>query len=345
MRSDTKKILVIRFSSLGDVILTTPLLTTLRNEFPEAEINYLTKKQYAEVIRLNPNLNGIIEADDDIDFEGLKQLKKQIRKSSYDLIIDVHNSLRTFYSKLFLKARKLTFRKYSFRKFLLVRFRINLMKELPPIAQRYIDILNPLLSKPLNINNLIPDIYTDITCKQEAESLIKGLNIPPGRKLICICPASMHFTKTYPVENHIELIKKFDQDKFAFILAGKGNDKRIIEEIKSSSNENVYNLCDKLNIMELSEMMKKCDLVIGGDTGPMHIAEALKKPLIILAGSSVKEFGFYPQNENAFVLENNNLRCRPCSHYGKPKCPKGHFKCMKEIRPEDVYELAVKLIT
>ena len=276
---------------------------------------------------------------------GLKRLKQTIKQGSYDLVIDAHNSLRTFYLKLFLKARRVTFKKYSLRKFLLVRFKINLMKDLPPIAKRYIDILNPLLNNPVEFSNLLPEIHTDNTSKLKVEKILQGLKIPTGSKLICICPASIHFTKTYPAEQYAELIQKFDSENFAFLLTGKGNDRKIIEEIISVTGKNVYDLCDKLNIHELTEIMKLSDLVICGDTGPMHIAEGLNKPLIMLAGSSVKEFGFYPQNINAVVLENNNLTCRPCSHIGRNNCPKVHFKCMREIKPKDLYELAVKLIT
>jgi heptosyltransferase-2 len=154
----------------------------------------------------------------------------------------------------------------------------------------------------------------------------------------------MHFTKTYPARQYAELIQKFDGENFSFLLTGRGNDKRIIEEILSVTGKNVYDLCDKLNIHELKEIMKLSDLVICGDTGPMHIAEGLNKPLMMLAGSSVKEFGFYPQNKKTVVLENNNLTCRPCSHIGRNNCPKVHFKCMIGITPDEVFNTAKKLL-
>ena len=161
--------------------------------------------------------------------------------------------------------------------------------------------------------------------------------------LICIVPSSKHFTKTYPAEFYIELINKFDTGKYNFVLIGKGEDKIIIDKIISQTGNNVYNLCDKLSLLELTELIKKCDLVITGDTGPMHIAEAAGVPIIMLAGSSVKEFGFYPspllgKGVGGEVLEINTLSCRPCSHIGRESCPKGHFRCMKDIKPEMVYE-------
>ena len=352
-----KKILVIRFSSLGDVILSAPLLKILRETFTNARIDYLTKKGFSDVLKNNPDINNLIETDDNINFTGLRELKKQIKQDSYDLIIDAHNNLRTFYLKLFLNSRKLKFKKYSFRKFLLVKFKIDLMKDCPPISERYCNILNPLLrgvsarlrnglegGLPAAGKGVLPEILADEISKQNTEKILTELNIPKDKKLICIVPSSKHFTKTYPVGYYAELINKFDKNEYAFILIGKGDDKKNIDIIKSNASENVYDLCDKLSILELAELMKKCTLVIGGDTGPMHIAEALNIPLIMIAGSSVKEFGFYPQNKKSYVFENNNLTCRPCSHIGRDSCPLGHFKCMKDVNPDVILSEAMNLL-
>ena len=331
-----KRILVIRLSSLGDVILTTPFLKVLRKTYPDAQIDCCTKSEYKEILTHNPNINNIIEVDNNFDFVRLKSLRKKLQSNSYDLVFDLHNNLRTFYLKLFLRfnAKVLVFRKYSFKKFLLVKFKINLMKDLPPIAERYILTINDL--KDLSQNDLQPEIYTNPEAEKKAGEFIYELNIPGGKKLVCIIPGAKHFTKTYPPEYFIELIKKLG-DGYSFLLIGKGNDKNIIDKIKSGAGKNVYDLCGKLSLLELTALMKKCALVISGDTGTMHIAEAIGVPLIMIAGSSVKEFGFYPQSGNATVIENAGLSCRPCSHIGRETCPKGHFKCMKEILPDAVY--------
>lgn len=333
MDSDNiKKILVIRLSSLGDIILTEPLLRSLKAAFPRSSIHFVTKKMYADVLRFNPSVDSLIEAEDDIDYHGLNELKKQITSGNYDLIIDAHNNLRTFYLKLFQKAKKLTFKKYSFRKFLLVKFKINLMKQLPPIAKRYCRIIHALADK---IDDFKPSIFTDPAAS--GSSVIEHLKTSTaGKIMIGIVPSSNHFTKTYPAEKYIELINLFDKNKYSFCLFGKGKDKQNIDLITADTGENVVDLCDKLNIHELAEAMKLCSLIVSGDTGPMHIAEALNIPLIMLAGSSVKEFGFYPQNQNAIVMERDGLSCRPCSHIGRSYCPKGHFKCMNDLTPAAV---------
>lgn len=337
-----KKILVIRFSSLGDIILTTPLIKLLKASFPGSEIHYLTKKMYSGVLKYNPHIKTIIDADDNADFAELKNLKSGIKNNNYDLIVDAHNNLKTFYLKLFLKAKKLTFKKYSFRKFLLVNFKINLMKNLTPITVRYCDIISSLTAKRLN--NHRPEIFTNSLSDQNAN---KGLmySIHEDKKItIGIVPSSNHFTKTYPAEKYIELINSFDSNKYKFLLFGKGNDRKNIELIVSQTGGNVTNLCDILNINELAETMEKCSLIISGDTGPMHIAESLNIPLVMLAGSSVKEFGFYPQSQNALVMERDGLSCRPCSHIGRSYCPKDHFKCMNDLTPAAVSAKMLELL-
>lgn len=331
-----KKILIIRFSSLGDIILTTPLLKTLKENFPDSQIDYCTREEYREVLSLNPNINKIIAVGEDFDFKRLKLLKDTLKQHKYDLVIDAHNNLRTFYLRQFLRfgSKVLKFKKYSFRKFMLVKFKIDLMKDLPPISERYINIVSRIINN--RPTKHLPEIYTDQNAKQKIDNLLKELGI--SNKIIAIAPASKHFTKTYPAGLYSELINNLGKD-YSIILVGKGNDIMAVQRIMENAGSNVFNLCSKLSVTELAELFKRCVLFISGDTGPMHIAEVANIPIIMLAGSSVKEFGFYPQSEKAMVLENNNLNCRPCSHIGRSSCPKKHFKCMVDLKPADILKV------
>jgi heptosyltransferase-2 len=235
---------------------------------------------------------------------------------------------------LSLKSKVISVKKHSIRKFLLVKFKINLMKKVPPIIKRYLSVLK---KEGLKDTYELPEIFTDEKSVASAEQILKDIELPRDSALICIIPSAKHFTKTYPPEYFAELINKFDRSRFSFLLAGKDNDKKNIDMIKKSTGSNVYDLCDKLSLLQLTEVIRKCKLVIACDTGPMHIAEALNIPLITIAGSSVKEFGFFPVSENSQVIENEGLKCRPCSHIGRDECPLGHFKCMREIKPELIY--------
>jgi heptosyltransferase-2 len=331
---------------MGDVILTTPALKILRSNFPEAEIHYCTKFSYTDLIRKNPYINKLIGVVDDLSFGRLKEFRKTLAGEKYDLIIDLHKNPKTFYLRLYLRnsSKWIKFRKYSIRKFLLVNFKLNTMKHLPAIAMRYTETLEKIGIKidKADMSQFQPEIFTDKESKERVQSIFEVKNIPADKKLICIIPFSRHFTKTYPADYFAELINKFDSVQYSFVLIGE--DKKLIDTIISKTGENVISLCDTLDLTNIAELMKKCSLVISGDTGPMHIAESINVPLVMIAGSSVREFGFFPVSEKSIVIENNGLSCRPCSHIGRDKCPRGHFKCMKELTPEMVHEKCEEMI-
>lgn len=337
INEQVRRILIIRFSSMGDIILTTPLIDLITRTFPLARIDYCTKERFAYLIRSNPKIHKVIKAKNELDYAALKDLRQLIKMSNYNMIIDLQNNLRSLYLRSIQDAKTEVFNKHSFKKFLLVKFKMNLLKNEKPIVERYKQTIRKYATKEDIEEKLLPELYTDPVSERSIENMLRELALEGGTKLICIPAVSAHFTKTYPAECYAEIINNFPDSNAAFFLTGRGKDSENIQLIKSLTKERkVYDLCDRLEIEDLVSLIKRSSLVICGDTGPMHIAEAFNIPVVMMAGSSVKEFGFYPQNEKAVVLENNSLTCRPCSHYGKPTCPKGHFKCMYEISPEMV---------
>jgi heptosyltransferase-2 len=323
------KILAVRFSSLGDIVLTVPLLRKLREKNPGAVIDYLTKQRYSQFLKELNYIDNVIEARDDINFRELKRLKSVISENKYDVIYDLHNNLKTLYLKIFQKSLIRTFRKYSLRKYIYVNLKINLLKNILPVYKRYLQTGN---------------FYNGFTTEKftvNGHNILSEYNIPDEKTIICIAPVSRHFTKTYPAEYYSRFIEMFDADKYAFVIVGTADQKNSAEALNST---NVINLCGKTDLRELMGIIQKSSLMISGDTGPMHIAEMLGIPLIMLAGSSVREFGFYPQSADAVVIEVSNLPCRPCSHIGRNFCPKNHFRCMKDISPEMIYEKTVKML-
>jgi heptosyltransferase-2 len=312
----------------------------LREKFPDAQIDYLTKELYSEVLINNPTLSNLIIQYSNQTTAQYFELRTKLINNKYDLVIDLHNNFRTFQVRENLRLRGskvLIFKKYSVKKKLLVWFKINKMKDLQPIKDRYIQTLSKLFPVNEYLNKYLPEIYTDEVSKQNVNKILTELGINKEKDLIGIIPVSKHFTKNYPLELYAELINKYDKEKYNFILAGKGNGSENFDIIKANTGSNVFDFYDKLTVLELAELMKHCSQIITGDTGPMHIAEALNIPIKMPAGSSVKEFGFYPQNKNAIVFEVNHLKCRPCSHIGRSECPLGHFKCMREITPEQLH--------
>lgn len=312
-----KRILIIRLSSLGDILLTTPLIRTLKKNCPQLEIDFLLKDEYYDLMKHNPHLNKILIYS---QFE--KMLSNIDFTNEYDLIIDLQNNFRSRKITSRLSARTFRFKKYSLRKFLLVSTKINLMKNLPSIPERYAETIG------LKLDNDGLEIISD---KKPSEK-ISGLNM-----LIGLCPGAKHFTKRYPIEYQIELSKLLIKNNFNVVLFGGKIDENICKEISSSVPE-VINLQNDNEILQTVSDMQMCDVIVCNDSGLMHVASSLNKKLIAIFGSTVKEFGFMPYKcKESIVIENNNINCRPCSHIGKSHCPQKHFKCMRDLKPEIIF--------
>ncbi len=315
-----QKILIVRLSSLGDILLTTPLIRSLKNSKPEIEIDFLLREEYREVLINNPYISKLLTLKR--KYPTLKT-KAMISENGYDLVIDLQNNFRSENLTTGLNCPKVKFKKLSWQKFLLVKIKINKLSESPPIPVRYASAIEHL---KLDDHGL--DLITNL---EPSESLLNLIN------LIGFCPGSKHFTKMWPKEYYIELGKKLIENNYNVVLFGGKDDKVVCEEISSSLSKSI-NLCNDNIILQTAADMKLCKTIICNDSGLMHTACAVKVPVIAIFGSTVKEFGFTPYGSKNLILENNSLSCRPCSHIGKSSCPKHHFKCMKEITPQFVYD-------
>ena len=312
------KILIIRLSSLGDILLTTPVIRALSKKYPDSQIDYVVRKQYSSSLRYNPLISSLYLYEK----EKVKNIKDQIRKMKYDLVIDLQNNLRSRVLASGLKTKVKRFKKPTFKKLLLVWTKINLLKDIKPIPVRYAEAA----ALTLDDNGLDLFIPENISPKLDA-----------GKKYIGICPGAKHFTKRWPEEYFVELGNKLNGQEFTTVIFG-GKDDRELCRVISSKIENSINLCNNDNLLQTACDMKQCQRIICNDSGLMHTAIAVRAPITAIYGSSVREFGFIPYLSDNTILENNSLSCRPCSHIGKSSCPQLHFKCMKEIKPNTVFE-------
>lgn len=314
---EIKKILIIRLSSFGDIVLTYPFITYLRNKFPDAKIDYLTKNKFASLVNMHDEIDYVISYGG----EKISELRDIIDRNKYDLIFDIHKNLRSIFSTIFLNTKKFRYKKDTMKKLLLVVFKINLIKNVIPVYKKYLLVLN----RGFKLESL-EYLVTDLNFKKE-----RIIDEP----YILIAPSSKHFTKTFPKEKFGQIIKEFENKKFVIIGDNTKEDIEICNYLGNIS-ANVINFCAKTNFNNLANLVNDSQLVICNDSGVLHLAEALNKKVITFFGSTVKEFGFYPNLNSTLVFENNNLRCRPCTHIGKSKCPKKHFKCMNDINIKEV---------
>jgi ADP-heptose:LPS heptosyltransferase len=319
-----KKLAIIRLSSLGDILLTTPLIRSIKKKFPEINMDFIVKKQYKDLLLYNPYLQNILT----YNTNNKAELFNEFKKNNYDFILDLQNNFRSAEIKRILKTPATSFNKNTFNKFLLVHFKINKLKKLPSMPERYAKSLDGFSLDNEGLDLFLPD---------GINSLLKN-----GSNYIGFAPGSRHYTKMWPENYYIELGNILSANNFQVALFGGKNDKQICRSIAGKI-ENSLNLSNDDDLFQTAADMKKCTAIVCNDSGFMHVASALKIPVLAFFGSTVKEFGFAPYKNKNIILENNSLNCRPCSHIGRGSCPKKHFKCMTELSPETAFN-KLKLI-
>lgn len=309
-----KKILIIRFSSIGDIVLTTPVIRCLKEQLVDAEVHYLTKKGFKGILEHNPYLSKIHTIEKDV-----KEVIAELKKENFDFVIDLHNNIRSAQVKMALGKPSPTFNKLNFKKWLLVNFKINKM---PPehLVERYMKTV-----EQLGVKNDLKGL--DYFIPEKDEVSIKTLPETHQNGYIGFVIGAKHATKQLPTEKIINICKKLNQP---IILLGGKEDAERAKEIQSEVGSTIYNACGKYNLNQSASLVKQSIKIITHDTGLMHVAAAFKKEIISVWGNTVPAFGFTPYlpNDKSKIVEVKDLPCRPCSKIGYEKCPEGHFKCM-----------------
>jgi ADP-heptose:LPS heptosyltransferase len=325
-----KKFLFIRFSSIGDIVLTTPLLRCLKNQVPDVEIHYLTKKQYVPLLEANTNIDRIFSINHHIT-EVLGVLKNE----NYDHIIDLHRNLRSLGVILHLRKPSSSFSKVNFEKWLIVNLKINRLPGVH-IVDRYFNGLVKFGVK--NDSNGL-----DYFIPERDEVHLNSLPDIHRDGYIGWVIGGKHQTKIFPEELITDICLKTDKP---FVLLGGPEDAVKGDRIQKLVGERIFNACGKFNINQSASLVKQAVKIITNDTGLMHIAAAFKKEIISLWGNTIPEFGMNPympgEELKSHILEVSGLKCRPCSKLGYNRCPEGHFDCMKKQDFKRLTELIEK---
>lgn len=334
-----QKALIIRLSSVGDILLSTPLLRILRQRYPECRIDYLVKREFGEIIRHNPHLSSVIELEPG-SFEVLRSMRRSLRSTRYDLLIDIHGGLRSRY--LAAGHRNVVrISKRTVTRFVLISTGIDLYsKPARSVAQRYLDTVSSFGvdddGRGLEVH--IPDEL----CRQTA-ARVRGA-------LIGIAPGASYGTKMWHGAGFAEAGVSLAQETGAgILLLGSGSDAARCGEIEADIHARdagieVMNMAGQTTLLEAAALMDHCRVVITNDSGLMHLAAARKRNVVALFGPTVQQFGFAPFGTEHVVVENRGLSCRPCSRHGTDRCPKGHFRCMNEISSARVIDAAHRLM-
>ena len=339
---EPSNILIIRLSSLGDVLLTSPLIRVLRQKFPRARIDFLVRREYAELVKYNPHLTRVWEFDASGGLKELLSWRQRLREQRYQVMLDVHRNLRSLVWTGFLPGTRVyRVKKNQFLRFLLVKFKINLYRRVygrvTPVWEKYLRTGAALGLKP---DGARLELFLPPEAEETAAHFYRKL--PAGRWEVVMSPGARHFTKRWPMEYFAEVIQTLhERHGLHTILVGGTDDREVGEAILSQLPPGTaISTMGQLSILETAALMKRAGLVISNDSGLMHVAAALERPLIALFGSTVEELGFFPVGKQATVLEVRGLKCRPCSHIGRATCPRKHFRCMRDLLPSRVLEVA-----
>ena len=310
-----KKILIIRFSSIGDIVLTTPVIRCLKKQL-NAEVHYLTKSSFKGILNNNPYVDKVHTIEKEISSELIAELKNE----NFDFIADLHHNLRTLRLKKALNISSKSFPKYNIQKWLLVNLKIDRMPKIH-IVDRYMETVSSLgvVNDAKGLDYFIPETSkVDLSRLPEIQS----------NGYVGIVIGGQHATKMMPILKLIELCDSLSEP---IVLLGGPEDKLRGEEIVNAVGVKVFNGCGQFKLDESASLVQQANWIITHDTGLMHIAAAFKKRIVSVWGNTVPELGMYPYlpDPSSKIVQIKGLSCRPCSKIGYSKCPKSHFKCME----------------
>ena len=317
------KILIIRLSSIGDIVLTTPVLEAIKDKYPEATLDFLVMDKFKDGICGNRCIDNLIlfEKEKYKGLWGIIKFSRKLKKNGYDIIIDLHSKVRSILISRILGNKVLRYKKRSWWKTLCVRLRFIRYHVDDTIVRNY---FRPL--KKLGIFYTHEKLKFDFKM-QDIES------VKHFKNFIAMAPGAGNSTKKWPKEYFAELAKRLTEN---ILLIGGNSEYNHFEYIRKEIGERCQNLAGKLSLKESGALISRSNYVITNDSAPFHIARGVGKKVFVIFGPT--DPGMFEYDENSIILH-KDIKCSPCSLHGDKKCPKGHFNCMKTLTPEEVYRV------
>jgi ADP-heptose:LPS heptosyltransferase len=326
-----KKILVIRFSSIGDIVLTTPVIRCIKEQVEDVELHFITKDDYRQILSENPYIDKLHFLQ-----SSLWKTAQILKRERYDYVIDLHHNQRTWLLKRMLGVKSFSFPKLNFEKWLMVNFKINQLPSLH-IVDRYFEAV-----KHIGVENDGKGLDFFVAEGLNEKQTIEG-------PYIAWAIGAKQLTKQLPVHKIIEALNsEYFPTMKVVLLGGKEDTSKADQIIAGTLHNNVVSLVGKCNLQASALVVQSSQLVITNDTGLMHIAAAMQRPIVSIWGNTIPEFGMFPYYGNSQTLNRiiqvPELACRPCSKIGYTTCPKGHFQCMQNIAiPELIQQVKILL--
>lgn len=330
------KILIIRFSSLGDIVLTQPVVKRILDVYPEARLFYLTKDQYFDVLRCF-GLNMQI-----INFPQYLKISSEESNDKFDVVFDLHVKLNSFLARsLTVKAHVFNYNKQRKLRNAIIKHKTD--KSIDSTLYSYQTALEKAAKRFNNFNHMnvleYPQLFAD-----KNDHIVENLNNLKslGKKMIALFPGATHYNKQYPLDSFVKLIREVN-NKYHFLLLGSFSERNLTHFLNSEVKDRTTDFGGRFSLSEILSIISMVDIVISNDSGPMHMAAALNKKQIAIFGATHPKLGFRPLNDKSIVLV-ANMKCQPCSLHGGKKCPLDHFECMKKIDYHQIID-SIKLLS
>ena len=329
-------VLLVRFSSIGDILLTTPLVRALARRHPEAKLVYVTKRAMAPLVADNPHLAGVITLEPD---EPVRHLARRLRTLAPTHGLDLHGSLRSAGLRLLVRCRWSGYRKRKAARALLISTKLDAYRRHTPVAERYFEAARRLDTRP---DGGPPEFSLGAGARQRATQWLAERELA-GARLAALAPGAAHATKRWPIAYWSALAERLRADGYRPLVVGGPDDRGLAQQLEAEGTGAAVSAAGEFSLQETGALLERARVVVSGDTGVMHMATGVGTPVVALFGPTVEQFGFFPYRSRSIVLE-RALECRPCSATGTAACPLGHHRCLADITPIEVAAAVQRLV-
>jgi len=347
------RILLIRFSSIGDIVLTTPLLHAIKERSPHARIEYLTLSEYSELLRYNPNIDTLHLINRAAPLKELIDTARHL-PGKYTHLLDLHRSTRSLIFRWFAPSQRIrTLHKHYLKRALLVFLGVNWYREPYSVVNRYFTTARALSLTPESgaelwisqekLDRFRERIYRTWNIETEATGnrlervrIERGLLHHGHARVLSLMPFATWKTKEWGIEKFIHLARRCAGEGATVLIHGGEADEKRAAAMAEAIGAQAIPLAGRTSLLETALLLSLSDCLVTNDTGIMHMGGATGIPVIALFGSTTRELGFFPFQAAGTVIE-TELSCRPCTAKGLRECPLKHFRCMNDITVDAVY--------
>jgi heptosyltransferase-2 len=330
------RVLAVRFSSLGDLVLTTPLLRALRARYPKAEVTMVTRTEYVPLFARNPHVTEVIGYDRS---SGLAALARALRSRRFTHRLDLHGSLRSRVLRWLVGGRWGGYPKRRVARAILIRMKRDVFRDRRHVAERYFDAARGLEVQP---DGRPPEVFLDAAAVRAAEQFLAERGLGRHRTLAAVVPGAAHATKQWPERHWQTLVPVLVEDGMDVVVLGGAKERDLGARLAATGGPHAASAAGLFDLQGTAALMRQARCAVAGDTGTMHLATAVGTPVVLLLGPTVGAFGFLPYRARATVLERDEP-CRPCSSQGGARCPLGHHRCLELLDPAQVAAAIRKL--